>query len=54
MKGGKVVGPFDVNIARQTRYSERVNMQIRLSSTSDYTSPKTSHFLGRVIQLYKI
>ena len=47
--GGKVVGPFDVNIARQTHFSERVNMQIRLSNTSDYTSTKTSRFLGRVV-----
>ena len=30
-KGGKVVGPFHVNIAGQTHYSEGVNMQIRLS-----------------------
>ena len=49
VKGGKLVGPFHVNIARQTNYSERVNMQVRLSSTSDYTSTKTSRFLGRVV-----
>ena len=49
VKGGKVVGHFHVNIARQTHYSERVNMQGRLSSTSDYTSTKTSRFLGRVV-----
>ena len=36
VKGGKVVGPFHVNIAGQTHFSERVNMQIRLSNTSDY------------------
>ena len=47
--GGKVVGPLDVNIARETHFSERVNTQIRLSNTSDYTSTKTSRFRGRVV-----
>ena len=27
VKGGKAVGHFHVNVARQTHYSERVNMQ---------------------------
>ena len=45
VKGGKVVGHFHVKIAGQTHYSERVNMQGRLSSTSDYTSKRHHVFL---------